>query len=175
MALITREALVLRGVSVLGDGQPVSLRLGTGEATTQAKAVPFSMRHPSPGCDAVPTAVRHDPKANAKGNGAPGAGRSRSRAGVLVRRSPAIIAGRTFVYRWSEAEGGSKTAGQRLCRKQAKPLAPVADLSWRLSDRDSFPRQGGGQTRVPPTSHRLTAAPRTLTAASTRGRGLPVN
>src|SRR5262245_20042889 len=110
MVLTTAESLVLRGVSVLGDGQAVSLRLGSYEAKTQAKAIPFSMRHLSLGCHSTVQMIgrRPFPPGNPDGNETvERAGRPGSRAGVLVRRSPAIFAGRTFVYRWSAAEGGS--------------------------------------------------------------------
>lgn len=49
MAVITRETLVLRGVSVLCDGLVVVARLGTGypsAAPQQTPAICFPMRHP---------------------------------------------------------------------------------------------------------------------------------
>ena len=179
MAVSHLESLVLRGVSVLGDGSAVSLRLGSYEAKTQApKATPFSTRHPSPGCqsDMPETSGRPFPTANANGNGAaPWAGRL-SRAGVLGRRSPAASAGRTNVKRWSHAVGGPKfTAAVRLCSSWAKQAASVADVlsgrpltlhdfAFQRFQRDERGRQGppagitGPATRTPP-------------AASTRGSG----
>ena len=64
------ESLVLRGVSVLGGGSAVSLRLGSYVGHKQTKATPISMRHPSPG---EPTLVpetggRPFPTATANGN-----------------------------------------------------------------------------------------------------------
>jgi hypothetical protein len=169
MAVYHVESLVLRGVSVLGDGQADSLRLGSYEAKTQiTKATPFSERHPSPGCPTfMPTrGVRQFPTASANGNSAVlWAGRL-SRAGVLGRRSPAPSAGRTNVHRWSDAVGGPKfTAAVRLCLPWAKPAASVADVSFRrpsdLHDL-AFQRiqrdERGQQERTPP-------------AASTRGNG----
>src|SRR5262245_24392875 len=114
--VINLESLVLRGVSVLGDGQTVGLRLGSYETMEQPTAIPFSMRHPPLGCRGFKPSTASDwpaitadkPAANAD---KPGAGRPRSLAGVLVRRSPAAFAGRTAIL------GGSKPmAATRLCR-----------------------------------------------------------
>ncbi len=180
MAVSHVESLVLRGVSVPGDGSAVSLRLGSYEAKTRTpKATPFSMRHPSPGCQAVmpETSGRPFPTANARGNGvAPRAGRL-SRAGVLGRRSPAASAGRTNVQRWSHAVGGPKfTAAVRLCLPWAKPAASVADVFSRrpfnLHD-FAFQRFGRDERGWQGSSARITGpATRTPPAASTRGDGL---
>src|SRR5262249_49109138 len=133
------ESLVLRGVSVLGDGPAVSLRLGSYETKPQTtKATPISQRHPSHGCAAAMPETNGLPFPT---NGAvPWAGRL-SRAGVLSRRSPAVHAGRTAVRRRSDAVGGPQfTAAARLCPSWAKQPAPVGDVfSGRpsiLHDRD---------------------------------------
>jgi hypothetical protein len=172
---ISLESLVLRGVSVLSDGQPVGLRLGSYEVTKQAKAIPFSMRHPSPGClTAVSvTGQRRFSAAMPQGNqSANRAGRPGSRAGVLVSRSPAIFAGRTNVYRWSPAAGGQpSTAAARLAWQPAKQTASVADeISRRPTLLDAFALGQRERLQEPRAGH--TPARGTLTAASTRGFGL---
>jgi hypothetical protein len=157
------ESLVLRGVSVLGGGSAVSLRLGSYETKEQtAKATPFSTRHPATGCHAdMPTSGRAFPTASVNGNrGVPWAGRL-SRAGA---------------YRWPQAVGGPLfTAAVRLCLLMAKPAASVADVfsrrpvtlhdfAFQRDQRDERGRQeppariAGPDTRTPP-------------AASTRGSG----
>jgi hypothetical protein len=177
MAVSHLESLVLRGVSVLGDGSAVGLRLGSYEADQPTKATPISMRHPSPGCPTfVPeTSGRQFPTASANGNcAALWAGRL-SRAGVLGRRSPAS-AGRTNVHRWSAAVGGPEfTAAARLCLPWAKQAASVADV---LSRRPSslhdvaFQRFQRDERRPQEMPAGLTGpATRTPPAASTRGNG----
>jgi hypothetical protein len=155
------ESLVQRGVTVLRDGQAVGPRLGSYETKAQAsKATPISTRHPSPGClSGMPgTTGRRHPDANGHGNGAvPWAGRL-SRAGVLSRRSPAHSAGGTGLQRWSRFAGGPKfTAAARLCPERAKQAASVADVPYQR-----------------PSDLRDSQATRTLTAASTRGRGFSI-
>jgi hypothetical protein len=107
MAVYTLESLVLRGVSVLCDGKAVELCLGASEATVRTPEVRISMRHPSPGYpQANPNSQAGRPVHDAKrgvDKAAFGTGRSRSRAGVLSRRSPAILAGRTTLG-WSTPE-----------------------------------------------------------------------
>lgn len=181
MAVNPMESLVLRGVSVLGDGQAVGPRLGSYEAKPQSfKATPFSMRHPSPGCRTpMPqTGGRPFPTSSTNGNGARPvwAGRPGSRAGVLGRRSPAPSAGGTNVHRWSHAVGGPKfTAAVRLCPLGAKQAASVADVfSRRPSTLHDFAFQRLGRDergqQGPPAGITGTAA-RTPAAASTRGKG----
>ena len=139
MAVTHLESLVLRGVSVGCDGQTVGLRLGTSYAGgRRAPGNPFSMRHPSPGCrqDDNRPADRPDRAARGPvGKAAFGAGRSRSRAGVLSRRSPARIAGRAIPSGWSPAVGGPEpTAAACLCLAQARPAASVGEaLPGRLT------------------------------------------
>jgi len=179
MAVIHVESLVLRGVSVLGDGPAVSLRLGSYEGQTQIhKATPFTKRHPSPGCPTFmpETNGRHFPDANAQGNSAVRrAGRPGSRAGVLGRRSPAPSAGRTNVDRWSAAVGGPKfTAAARLCPVRAKQAASVADVSSRrastlLDFAFSRNQRDERQWQGPLAGITGLTVTRTLAAASTRG------
>ena len=174
MAAFTLESLVLRGVSVLRDGLAVSLRLGSYETKPQTdKATPFMQRHPSHGC--APAM----PETNAwpfPTNGAVVRAGRLSRAGVLSRRSPAILAGRTDVHRWSDAVGGPHfTAAARLCPAWAKQPAPVGDVfSKRPSTLHdlSFRRLGRDERGRQESSAGITGtATRTLAAASTRGRG----
>lgn len=168
MVLVHLESLVLRGASVVVDGLAVSLRLGSYETKPQtAKATPFSQRHPSHGCaTAMPeTNGRHYP--TAIGNKAVVRAGRLSRAGVLSRRSPALAAGRTSAQRCSAAVGGPQfTAAARLCPEWAKQPAPVGDVfSGRPSSRHDL-----ASTRLW-RDERGRRATRTLTAASTRGRG----
>jgi hypothetical protein len=164
MVLNTLEALVLRGVSVLRDGVAVGLRLASKEARGQTQAVPFSMRHPSHGCPSPTTATtwRPNPAGDASGYAAPGqAGRpAGSPDGVLVRRSPAIIAGGTGCFGRSQAEGAQQfTAAARSGLARAKRAASVGD---------AFPRPLALRDRI-----RLSADPVRASmgpaAASTRG------
>jgi hypothetical protein len=114
MAIYTLESLVLRGVSVLCDGQAVELCRGASEANMQTPEVRISMRHPSQGypqANPNPLADRqdHDAKRDVA-LAAFGTGRSRGPAGVLSRRSPALPAGRTTPTGWSTPERLSATA-----------------------------------------------------------------
>ena len=159
------ESLVLRGVSVLGDGQAVGLRLGSYTAKTQTpQATPFSMRHPSLGCEAMPErSGRPIPTGSTGVNGVVlWAGRL-SRAGVLDCRS------RTSDHRWSATVGGPLfTAAERLCLHPAKPTATVADATFRrFSGLHDF-----ALSRVCRRHERNSSQPtRTPPATSTRGTG----
>ncbi len=89
MAMITRQSLVLRGVSVLADGK-AKVRSGSDyQGRHQALAL-LPMRHPSPGCRLTFMPTRQRPN-HADSNGADGAaeraGRSESLAGVLARQA----------------------------------------------------------------------------------------
>ena len=154
MAISHVESLVLRGVSVLGDGQAVGLRTGSYTANAPTpKATPFSKRHPSLGCEAMP-------ERSERLNAVLWAGRL-SRAGVLGCRS------RTIDHRWSATVGGPLfTAAARLCPNWAKQPAPVGDVfSGRPSTLHDI-----ASTRFQ-RDERGRQATRALTAASTRGRG----
>src|SRR4051812_32718850 len=51
MAVITANSWVLGGISVLNDGKAGWVRLGSlYQGQAQAPTIPFSMRHPSMGC-----------------------------------------------------------------------------------------------------------------------------
>jgi hypothetical protein len=133
MAVFHLATLVLRGVSVVSDGPAVGLRLGSYETESQAKATPISMRHPSPGqtWPMIETRGRQFPKAYANGNcDALRAGRPGSRAGVLVRRSPAPTGAGGTTRTWFHTVGGpSMTAVTSLCPIKAKRVATVADAT----------------------------------------------
>jgi len=108
MAVYTLESLVLRGVSVLCDGRAVELCHGASETAVQTPEVRISMRHPSPGYPQANPNSRadgqdHDAKRDVA-LAAFGTGRSRSRAGVLSRRSPASSAGETARFGQSTPE-----------------------------------------------------------------------
>ena len=98
MAVITAKSLVLGGISVIRDGNAVSLRLGSlYQGQEQTPAIPFSMRHPSMGCGArfIEPAHGHDHVDNADvGQGASRAGRLVSLAGVLLRSSRLVASAR---------------------------------------------------------------------------------
>ncbi len=99
MAEITAN-LVLRGVAVLLGGKAVEARLGSGyRAKAGAPAVPVSMRQPSQVCaEAEFTEPESWPVPVDQADvdqGTTQAGRPVGTAGVPVRRSPAILAGRT--------------------------------------------------------------------------------
>jgi hypothetical protein len=174
MTVITLETLVLRGVAVLRDELAINLRLGTGaKVEPQTPTVRNSMRHPSLGCWPAP--------ANFAGQAAgmpdhanprtpvdyrvegvmPGAGRSRSRAGVPSRR-PAINAGPLTSTRWcgSTQGGPQSTAAASWSRNlPAGVVAPVSEgpSGRRLADRaQTLPR--GYHRLVAGTVQQRTAA-----------------
>jgi hypothetical protein len=134
MVAFTLESLVLRG-SVLRDGT-VSLRRETrGAAYRQTPVVRPSMRHPSPGWvqGFVKPNQRPDHAAqNRLDVAAIGAGRSRSRAGVL-RRSPAILAGRAVQSCWRLANLGGPLSTAAACLSLAgvRSAAPVNEPDGR--------------------------------------------
>lgn len=116
MAVKKLESLVLRGVAVL-SGESVQLRAGSYAADMQMPMVPFSMRHPLPGCrenqtEPPPQSVR-DRNSGADG-AATRAGRPDGLAGVLVRRSPARNVGRAVLLGWPIAAGASAHRGTIL-------------------------------------------------------------
>jgi hypothetical protein len=164
MAVYTLESLVLRGVSVLCDGKAVELCLGASEAALQTPEVRISMRHPSPGypqANANSQAERpiHVVKRDAD-DAAFGAGRSRGRAGVLSRRSPAAPAGRTTPLGWSTPERllANSTDAWRSSAWRQEPLC-----QW-------SPEQSQAMTtRLPDTGATSFTAATVL--ASTRGTG----
>lgn len=95
MALISRNLLVRRGVSVLSDGVAVMVRLGSCQGNCQNPASSAISRHLSLRCslaEAAPDQRRFHQELPEKGAAVNGAGRPGSRAGVLSR-SLAITAG----------------------------------------------------------------------------------
>jgi hypothetical protein len=186
MAVLNLSSLVLRGVSVLGDGQTVNLlrRDASYAAIAGAPSVRISMRHPSSGCRQAfmqPAGRPHHEGEDLVAEAVPGAGRSRSRAGVLSRRSPARSAGQAILSGWSPALGGPKpTAAAGLCLLKARPVASVGEgTSGRPTTAKARALPGNGNQ---PVAHRkaywrptvvpagMKPAGRTL-PASTRGKG----
>lgn len=113
MAATKPEALVLRGVSVLGDGKAAGLRCGFYAANEQMPMVPLSMRHPSPGCRedrTEPPQQQIRRVANAADCSAVRAGRPGSPAGVLGSRGSARIAGRAVLLGWPIVVGTTPPA-----------------------------------------------------------------
>lgn len=144
MAVITAKTWVLRGVCVLRDVKAGEVRLGTRQyqGLRQAPTIPFSMRHPSPGCHlwGIEPPMRHDLVDHVDADDAAlRAGRPDSLAGVLVSRS-------------SLAE---------------RPWA-TANWPWQASKRNRLQR---ASKRRMAGLNRLRAGSRT-TAASRRGTGV---
>jgi hypothetical protein len=123
MTTIILDSLVLRDVAVLTDGVAVCLRLGTGSAAVErTPGNSPSTRHPSPGWAqgyCKPDGQRPDhADPNRMAESANGAGRSRSRAGVL---------------RSSTRDGGPKAmAATRLRRFTTWPAAVGEALALSL-------------------------------------------
>jgi hypothetical protein len=94
MAVITRETLVLRGVSVLRDGLTVVARLGSGYQATQTPA-PFSMRHPQPFNAGRPQAERWiNPDEHQDASSQAGRSRTQAVGSHLPRSWEAVCPGR---------------------------------------------------------------------------------
>jgi hypothetical protein len=186
MAVFNLSSLVLRGVSVLGDGQTINgLRRDAGySAVTGTPPIRISMRHPSSGCRQAFTQPAGWPAHEDQdlvAETVPGAGRSPSRAGVLSRRSPARIAGQAILSGWSAAVGGPKPAAAAgLCLIKAKPVASVGEgTSGRQTTANAWAFPGNGNqpvTRMKALG-RLTVVPAGMNPAgwtlpaSTRGKG----
>jgi hypothetical protein len=87
MALLNLESLVLRGVAVLRDELAFEARLGTGEAGRSTPASVKSKRHSTPGMRTMPQPFGwHDFVDYQHEGEQPGAGRSRSQAGIPGHR-----------------------------------------------------------------------------------------
>jgi hypothetical protein len=186
MAVLNLSSLVLRGVSVLGDGQTVNRLRRDASATAIAGAptIRISMRHPSSGCQQAfmqPAERLVHEDENLVAQAVPGAGRSLSRAGVLSRRSPARIAGQAILFGWSPAVGGPKpTAVAGLCLLKARPVASVGEgTSGRLTTvhAQALPGYGNQPVNWKKAQWRLTVVPAGYKPAgwtppaSTRGKG----
>ena len=134
------ESLVLRGVSVLRDGQAVELRLGTSaEDQRTTPEIRFSMRPPQAYPAGFMPAERPD---HAAKHGVdvtvPGAGRPLGLVGVSSRRNPARNAGRTNPWRWSGSVGGPKSAADScLCLVRARTETTVREANSERPDRCS--------------------------------------
>jgi hypothetical protein len=126
--LSTLESLVLRGVSVLRDGQTVELRLGTStEDKRMAPEIRISMR-PARAYPAGFTPTDwHDHAAQVGVDVAVhGTGRSLGCAGVSSCRNPARIAGRITPEWWSGPVGGPKSAAASRLRLLRARIATTA-------------------------------------------------
>jgi len=151
MVTITRQTLMLRGVSVLGGEQTAWMRLGGEDRVRgEAPAFPISMRHPSPSrADSNEPAARpsrvHAVDVDAA---ASRAGRSDCFAGVLVRRSAAL--------RGDPASGRSQALEARS--------AAAGGLSLPAGNRTGI--------RTKAKSAGYTPSGRTRLAAATRRRGV---
>jgi len=134
MAVSMLESLVLRGVSVLRDGQSVNLRLGTGYQANKRILPSLTMRHPSPGYRQVftPPALGIEPAVTDRGDDAMvgGAGRSRWHAGVSVVRSCSRTLGTTIPSGWSLLRGGREPmVNANLCSRQAHAAVSVGEAA----------------------------------------------
>ncbi len=143
MLAYTLESLVLRGVSVLRDGQANGVCLGTSQATARSPEVRVSMRHPSPGYPQAQPNAHAERLVVAKrdaDDAAFGAGRSRGLAGVLSRRSPASRAGRTAPC-WRSREGrviarfapGACSAWRRTAQGRSSSVMATARLPFAVA------------------------------------------
>jgi len=186
MAVFNLSSLVLRGVSVLGDGQTVNglRRDASYAAGAGVPTIRISMRHPSSGCRQAfmqPAGRPGHEDEDLVAEAVPGAGRSRSRAGVLSRRSPARFAGQAILSGWSATVGGPKPAAAAgLCLIKAKPVASVGEgTSGRLTTAGPRTLSGNGNQPVARMKAlwRLTVVPAGINPAgwtlpaSTRGKG----
>jgi hypothetical protein len=134
MAVQKLESLVLRGVSVLRDGQVVNPRLGTGYQAIKQVLPSLTMRHPSPDYRQVftPPAAAIEPAVSDRRDDAEvgGAGRSRWRAGVSVVWSCSRTLGKTIPSGWSLQRGGREPmVNANLCSKQAHAAVSVGEAA----------------------------------------------
>ena len=149
MAVINLKNLTVRGVSVKGDVVSMRTRdLGyQAKVTSLDSAVHLTMRHPSPRCPAEADRQRRLP-CSCGSNKASGAraGRPGSETGVLVRRSPAIFAGKPVHQGWTRAFGESRAGFASSTGMPAKtlPMLRLAALrlgGWQLK-RQPLAKQG---------------------------------
>jgi hypothetical protein len=182
MAVINRNTLVLNNVRVVRDVVTGTMGNGLIQAIAQAATSPFSSRHssqryPQAGHEPGP---RHALAGPADEDAvADRAGRPGCCSGVLVRRSPALGAGRTLPPGWSVSKGGCcPTAAWRLDRFTAGAWASAGMLlpGRFKSPRDMALRQGSrlwlqtGEARKPAAATRTGLKPVGGTSsASTRG------
>jgi hypothetical protein len=131
MVVCTLQSLVLRGVSVVCDGQSVGLRLGAeSQAAWPTTEIRTNPRHPSRNRErGFSPAQRIDDHAEydrMAASAASGAGRSLRRDGVLSRRSRASSAGSAIPTGWRKPEGTPKsmTAKRLLTTSKRMPAGP---------------------------------------------------
>ena len=173
MAVFNLDNLVLRGVAGNGNVANGRSRIGTYPVDGQTPALAISMRHPSPGCrqtDAEPERQRDHVDERDVKHASERAGRPGSRAGVLVRRSPARLAGRAVLYGWSLADGGPRSDDAKRFSPAATGLTaslarvasghPTALRAWPLSARNDAQ---ANRVRPMPAGG--------MSTASTRGKG----
>jgi hypothetical protein len=127
MAVITRETLVLRGVSVVRDGNTAMVRQGSDNpAKLEAPAFLISMRHPSPGCQGQIETGRHYPS-----DAGSRAGRSDSLAGVSVHRAAAIPSFPTWSLGTRDGGRSEALATWSLTNGcLTRPLAKINKRAW---------------------------------------------
>lgn len=134
MAVRMLKSVVLDGVTARRGGS-VGPRLGFDTASGKPLALQISFRHPSQGglqTGQEPGQRRDQTASHGLDNALNGAGRPPSRAGVLVRRSPAKSAGGTVPYGWSPAERGSMpTTVMAKGLLQTDAMASVGDRPFR--------------------------------------------
>ena len=135
MVVCTLQSVVLRGVSVVCDGQSVGLRLGAESKpawpTTEIRTNP---RHPSHNRErGFMPAQRTDEHAEydrMAASAATGAGRSLRCDGILSRRSRASIAGSAIPTEWRKPQGAPKSmTAKRLLRTSQRTPAGWTPLA----------------------------------------------
>jgi hypothetical protein len=162
MAMISRNLLVLRGVSVLVDGVAVSVRLDSYQANCQNPASPFISRHPSPVCQQTeveritnpsysePGQRRFHPDLTGVDTAANGAGRPGSVGRIanpshgvgVSSRGPAITAG--------TVRGPGSTAATAFGRFTADVMASAGKVIYgRLMAASAWPMLTGGRLCLP--------------------------
>jgi hypothetical protein len=130
MAVKNLNTLVLRGVTVVGDVLTGKMGIGCYPATVQMPAL-RSLRHASRSCshaDWEPSLRHVHVVVDDVDAVADRAGRSERCPGVLIRRSPALTAGRIITQRCSVALGGPRpTAVWRSGRFTATRTTSVGE------------------------------------------------
>ena len=147
MALFTFETLVLRGVSVLVDGNAVNVRLGFGvEASADLGAIAHPMRHPStnpqPVCAQPADTLDYPITDRMDESVVGGTGRSR---GARSPRITALRAERSVLSRAVSKRPTRSTFPTRLCARQGKCVAGT--LAWRKPAGRTPPTSRGTRSR----------------------------
>lgn len=126
MAGISLKALVLHGARVVNDVVTGKVRLGFDQAWDQAPARSSYPRRLSP--SSPRTGYPSEERLTADLSGEDAAANKAGRPGngtVLVRRNPAMRAGRTVLSGWSDADGSPRLTATG-CIGFLKAKAPVA-------------------------------------------------